>query len=98
MKGLDTVPADQRPTTRQVNTVHLEPGTRWWGLGTLCFCSRSGTGSAWVFRRDMPQESPGSSGSLHAAGVLAVITMEARDGWWERGRATALDRLRSDAG
>ena len=36
IQGLDSVPADERPTTRQVNTVHLA-----WdvmvGLGTLLF-------------------------------------------------------------
>ena len=77
VQGLDSVPADERPTDRQVNVVHLA-----WdvmvGLGTLLFLISFWYGATWVFRRDMPQ----SRLFLRIAstmGVLAVITMEA--GW-----------------
>jgi cytochrome d ubiquinol oxidase subunit I len=77
VQGQDTVPADERPTDRQVNVVHLA-----WdvmvGLGTLLFLISLWYGAAWVFRRDMPK----SKLFLYVAsatGVLSVITMEA--GW-----------------
>jgi cytochrome bd ubiquinol oxidase subunit I len=77
VQGLDTVPADERPTTRQVNTVHLA-----WdvmvGLGTALFLLSVWYAASWIFRRRMPA----SRWFLRAAacsGVLAVITMEA--GW-----------------
>ena len=77
VQGLDTVPADERPTVRQVNIVHLA-----WdvmvGLGTLLFLVALWYGASWAFRRDMPQ----SRWFLRIAastGVLSVITMEA--GW-----------------
>jgi cytochrome d ubiquinol oxidase subunit I len=77
VQGLDTVPADERPTTRQVNTVHVA-----WdvmiGLGTLLFLLSLWYWASWIFRRDMP------SSKLFlriaaSAGVLSIITMEA--GW-----------------
>jgi cytochrome bd ubiquinol oxidase subunit I len=77
VQGLDTFPADERPTTRQVNVVHLA-----WdvmvGLGTLLFLLSVWYAASWIFRRRMPQ----SKWFLRAAacsGVLAIITMEA--GW-----------------
>jgi cytochrome bd ubiquinol oxidase subunit I len=77
VQGLDTVPADQRPTIRQTNTVHLA-----WdvmvGLGTLLLLLSVWYGASWVFRRRMPA----SRWFLRAAacaGILAVVTMEA--GW-----------------
>lgn len=77
VKGLDTVPADQRPTTAQVNTVHLS-----WdimvGGGTFLFLFTAWYWLSWIFRRRMPQ----SKLFLRIAavgGVLAVIVMEA--GW-----------------
>ncbi len=77
VQGLDTVPADQRPTNRQVNVVHLA-----WdvmvGLGTLLFLFTLWYWASWIFRRDMPR----SRWFLRVAavtGVLAVVTMEA--GW-----------------
>jgi cytochrome d ubiquinol oxidase subunit I len=77
VQGLDTVPADQRPTIRQTNTVHLA-----WdvmvGLGTLLLLLSVWYGASWIFRRRMPA----SRWFLRAsacAGVLSVITMEA--GW-----------------
>jgi cytochrome bd ubiquinol oxidase subunit I len=77
VQGLDSVPADERPTTAEVNVVHLA-----WdvmvGLGTLLFLLALWYGAAWLFRRDMPR----SRLFLRAAslaGVLALIAMEA--GW-----------------
>jgi cytochrome d ubiquinol oxidase subunit I len=71
------VPADERPTTRQVNIVHLA-----WdvmvGSGTLLFLLSLWYGATWLFRRRMPA----SRWFLRAAacaGVLAVLSMEA--GW-----------------
>jgi cytochrome d ubiquinol oxidase subunit I len=77
VQGLDTVPADQRPTIRQTNTVHLA-----WdvmvGLGTLLLLLSAWYAASWIFRRRMPA----SRWFLRAAacaGVLGVLTMEA--GW-----------------
>jgi cytochrome d ubiquinol oxidase subunit I len=77
VQGLDTWPAEDRPTVSQVNTVHLA-----WdimvGLGTLLFLIAVWYAASWMFRRDMPR----SRWFLRVAaccGVLAVITMEA--GW-----------------
>ena len=77
VQGLDTVPADERPTDREVNVVHLA-----WdvmvGLGTLMLFVSLWYAAAWVFRRDMPK-SRGFLFVASALGVIAVITMEA--GW-----------------
>jgi cytochrome bd ubiquinol oxidase subunit I len=77
VQGLDTVPADERPTTREVNVVHLA-----WdvmvGLGTLLFLLALWYAASWLFRRDMPRSRP-FLWVASAAGVLAVIAMEA--GW-----------------
>jgi cytochrome d ubiquinol oxidase subunit I len=77
VQGLDSVPADARPTTSEVNVVHLA-----WdvmvGLGTLLFLLSVWYGVSWIFRRRMPA----SRWFLRAAacaGVAAVVTMEA--GW-----------------
>jgi cytochrome d ubiquinol oxidase subunit I len=77
IQGLDSFPEDARPTTSQVNTVHLA-----WdvmiGLGTLLLLISLWYGATWLFRRDMPR----SKLFLWVAsttGALAVITMEA--GW-----------------
>jgi cytochrome bd ubiquinol oxidase subunit I len=77
VQGLDSVPEDERPTTSQVNTVHLA-----WdvmvGLGTLLFLLSAWYGLTWLFRRDMPK-SRWFLRIASVAGVAAVITMEA--GW-----------------
>jgi cytochrome d ubiquinol oxidase subunit I len=77
VQGLDAFPTDERPSTREVNIVHL-----CWdimvGLGTLLFLLSVWYAASWVFRRRMPA----SKWFLRAAavsGVLAVIAMEA--GW-----------------
>jgi cytochrome d ubiquinol oxidase subunit I len=77
VQGLDTVPADERPTVRQVNVVHLA-----WdvmvGLGTLLFLLSVWYGAAWAFRRRVPA-SRLFLWAAAASGVLAVVCMEA--GW-----------------
>jgi cytochrome bd ubiquinol oxidase subunit I len=77
VQGLDTVPADDRPTVAQVNIVHLA-----WdvmvGLGTLLFLLSLWYGASWLFRRRMPA-SRWFLRAAAASGVLAVIAMEA--GW-----------------
>lgn len=77
IRGLDEFPADERPTTREVNTVHLA-----WdvmvGLGTLLFLLSAWYGLAWLFRRDMPR-SRWFLRAASGAGVAAVLAMEA--GW-----------------
>src|SRR5215212_6998117 len=77
VQGLDSVPADQRPTIREVNIVHL-----CWdlmvGLGTLLFLFTLWYWASWIFRRDMPRSRWFLRGAA-VAGVLSVVTMEA--GW-----------------
>jgi cytochrome d ubiquinol oxidase subunit I len=77
VQGLDATPADERPTTAEVNVVHLA-----WdvmvGLGTLLLLLALWYGAAWLFRRDMPR-SRAFLWAASAAGVLAVVTLEA--GW-----------------
>jgi cytochrome d ubiquinol oxidase subunit I len=77
VQGLDTVPPDQRPTLREVNTVHLA-----WdimvGLGTLLFLLAAWYWLSWIFRRDMPK-SRWFLRIASVAGVAAVVCMEA--GW-----------------
>ena len=77
VQGLDAVPPDQRPTTRQVNIVHLS-----WdvmvGLGTLLFLLSAWYAGSWLFRRRTPQSRPFLVLAA-ASGVLSVIAMEA--GW-----------------
>jgi cytochrome bd ubiquinol oxidase subunit I len=77
VQGLDEVPAGNRPTTAEVNVVHLA-----WdimvGLGTLLFLLAVWYGICWLFRRDMPR-SRLFLWVASVAGVLAVVTMEA--GW-----------------
>jgi len=77
IEGLDSVPADERPTTREVNTVHLA-----WdvmvGLGTLLFLLSLWYWLTWIFRRDMPK-SKLFLRLASVAGIAAVIAMEA--GW-----------------
>jgi cytochrome bd ubiquinol oxidase subunit I len=77
IKGLDSVPADTRPTIEEANVVHLA-----WdlmvGLGTLLFLLSVWYGVSWLFRRRLPT----GKWFLRVAacsGVLAVISMEA--GW-----------------
>jgi cytochrome d ubiquinol oxidase subunit I len=77
VQGLDTVPAEDRPTVREVNIVHL-----CWdimvGIGTLLFLLSAWYAASWIFRRRMPT-SRWFLGAAAGSGVLAVIAMEA--GW-----------------
>jgi cytochrome d ubiquinol oxidase subunit I len=77
VKGLDSVATTDRPTTSQVNIVHLS-----WdvmvGLGTLLFLLSLWYGASWVIRRRMPANRPFLALAA-ASGVLSVVTMEA--GW-----------------
>jgi cytochrome bd ubiquinol oxidase subunit I len=77
VQGLDSVPADQRPTIREVNIVHF-----CWdimvGLGTLLFLFTLWYWASWIFRRDMPR-SRWFLRSAAVTGFLSVLTMEA--GW-----------------
>src|SRR4051812_31842925 len=54
IQGLESVPADERPTTREVNIVHLA-----WdlmvGIATLLFLLSLWFAACWVFRRDIPK-------------------------------------------
>src|SRR4051794_14187429 len=77
IQGLNTIPVEDRPTTREVNTTHLA-----WdvmvGLGTLLFLLTLWYWASWIFRRDMPR-SKWFLRAAAAAGVLSVVTLEA--GW-----------------
>jgi cytochrome bd ubiquinol oxidase subunit I len=77
VQGLDTVPADDQPTLREVNTVHLA-----WdvmvGLGTLLFLLSAWYWLSWIFRRDMPK-SRWFLRVASVAGAASVVTLEA--GW-----------------
>jgi len=77
IEGLDSFPEDSRPTTREVNTVHLA-----WdvmvGLGSLLMLLALWYGAVWLFRRRMPE----GKWFLRAAalsGVASILALEA--GW-----------------
>jgi len=77
VQGLDSVPADERPTTQEVNVVHLA-----WdvmvGLGTALFLLALWYGAYWAIRRRLLMSKVFLTLAA-ASGVLAVVTMEA--GW-----------------
>jgi cytochrome d ubiquinol oxidase subunit I len=77
IQGLDEVPKGSRPTTREVNTVHLA-----WdvmvGLGTMLFLLSLWYAAYWVFRRTLPK-TKWFWRAAALAGVASVFTMEA--GW-----------------
>ncbi len=77
IKGLDSVPASTRPTTRQVNVVHLA-----WdlmvGLGTMLSLLAAWYGLTWLFRRRMPT-SKAFLMLAAGAGIASVLALEA--GW-----------------
>jgi cytochrome bd ubiquinol oxidase subunit I len=77
VQGLDTVPASQRPTTGEVNVVHLA-----WdvmvGLATLLFLLAGWYGATWLFKRRMPK-SKLFLWLAAGAGIASVVAMEA--GW-----------------
>src|SRR5262249_17318431 len=75
--GLDSVPADQRPTIPEVNVVHLA-----WdlmvGIGTVLALLSVWFALTWLFQRDMPR-TRWFLRIAAAAGVLSVLALEA--GW-----------------
>ncbi len=77
IEGLESFPADSRPTVSQVNAVHLA-----WdvmvGLATLLLLLALWYGVYWVFKRDIPK-TKWFLRVASVAGVLAVVAMEA--GW-----------------
>ena len=95
IQGLDEMPAADRPTNQQVNVTHLA-----WdlmvGLGTLLFLLTLWWWAAWIFRRDMPK----SRWFLRAVGRLRGARGDHHGGGLDRqrGRTSALDRLREDEG
>ena len=77
IQGLNEFPQGSRPTTREVNTVHLA-----WdvmvGLGTLLFLLSLWYAAFWVFRRDVPR-TKWFWRAAAVAGVASILAMEA--GW-----------------
>lgn len=77
VQGLDSVPPEDRPTTRQVNIVHLS-----WdlmvGIGTLLFLLSAWYGLTWIFKKRMPN-SRLFLWVATAGGVLSIVAMES--GW-----------------
>ena len=77
IKGLDSFPASSRPTTREVNVVHLA-----WdvmvGLGTMLSLLSAWYALTWLFRRRMPT-SKAFLVAAAGAGVASVLALEA--GW-----------------
>jgi cytochrome d ubiquinol oxidase subunit I len=77
VQGLDSFPANSRPTNAEVDVVHLA-----WdvmvGLATLLFLLALWFFGSWVFKRRMPKSKLFLL-IASAAGVLSVITLEA--GW-----------------
>jgi cytochrome d ubiquinol oxidase subunit I len=77
VEGLNAVPSQDRPTTAQVNVVHLS-----WdvmvGIGTLLSLLAAWYALSWVRRRDLPK-SRWFLRIAAASGVLSVVALEA--GW-----------------
>ena len=77
VKGLDTVPAGDRPTNAEVNVVHLA-----WdvmiGLATLLALLSAWYALSWLIRRDIPK-ARFFLWLASGAGVASVVAMEA--GW-----------------
>lgn len=77
VQGLDEFPKNSRPTTREVNTVHLA-----WdvmvGLGTMLMLLALWYAAVWIFRRELPR-SKLFWWAAAASGVASVLAMEA--GW-----------------
>jgi cytochrome d ubiquinol oxidase subunit I len=77
IQGLDQTPEADRPTLREVNTVHLA-----WdvmvGLGTILFLLSLWYWASWIFRRDMPK-SKLFLWCASGAGIAAILALEA--GW-----------------
>ena len=104
VQGLDAFPADERPTIREVNTVHLA-----WdvmvGLGTLLFLLSALVRLAWIFRRDMPRRRlvPAHRLGRRGAAVIAmeagwVVTEVGRQPWIVHGHMKVEDAATANAG
>ncbi len=75
--GLTSVPAADRPTYAQVNTVHLAWGVMI-GIGSALAALSAWFGFVWWRRRDLPK-TPWFLRAAAVAGVAGVVAMEA--GW-----------------
>jgi cytochrome d ubiquinol oxidase subunit I len=77
VQGLDSTPSADRPTLKEVNTVHLA-----WdvmvGLATLLFLLSLWYWGTWIFKRRMPQSKLFLL-CASAAGIAAIAALEA--GW-----------------
>jgi cytochrome d ubiquinol oxidase subunit I len=77
IQGLNEFPKGSRPTTREVNTVHLA-----WdvmvGLGTMLFLLSLWYAAYWVFKRDVPR-TKWFWRAAAVSGVASILAMEA--GW-----------------
>ncbi len=77
IKGLDSYPANSRPTIGEVNVVHLS-----WdimiGLGTLLTLLALWYAASWLFKRDYP-ENKWFLRAASGAGIASVLALEA--GW-----------------
>jgi cytochrome bd ubiquinol oxidase subunit I len=77
IKGLDSYPANSRPTIGEVNVVHLS-----WdimiGFGTLLTLLALWYAASWLFKRDYP-ENKWFLRAASCAGIASVLALEA--GW-----------------
>ena len=77
IQGLDEFPKGSRPTTREVNTVHLA-----WdvmvGIGTMLFLLSLWWAAYWLLKRDVPR-TKWFWRAAAVAGVASILAMEA--GW-----------------
>ena len=78
VQGLDSFPADARPTHPRGATSSTCAGTSWLAWARCCSCCTLWYWASWIFRRDMPQ-SRWFLRVAAVAGVLSVVTLEA--GW-----------------
>lgn len=102
--GLTSVPADERPTYAQVNTVHLA-----WdlmiGIGSALAALAAWFGFVWWRKRDIPK-TPWFLRAAAVAGVASVVAMEAgwvvtevgRQPWIVRGFMRVEDAATTDPG
>jgi cytochrome d ubiquinol oxidase subunit I len=77
VQGLDSVPADERPTDAEVNVVHLAWDTMI-GLGTLLLLLSIWYAVGWVRRRDIPR----SRWFLRIAALSGVAAVGALEAGW----------------
>ncbi len=77
IEGLDSFNSDSRPTTQQVNVVHLA-----WdvmvGIATLLFLLSAWYGVTWLFRRRLPK----TKWFLRAAAVAGIASIIALEAGW----------------